>query len=57
METFEKLIEQNDCIKNTNRIFIIKVIRKYDMEKVSIVYNVNTKLFEIKLIKDNNPHF
>ena len=58
IETFKKLIEQNnDFIKNIKRMFIMKVIEKYDIKKVSIVYNDNTKSFEINLIKDNNIHF
>ena len=37
IETFEKLIEQNDFIRNIRRMFIMKVIEKYDIEKVSTV--------------------
>ena len=38
-------------------MFIMKVIEKYNREKVSVVCNDNTKLFEINLMKDNNRHF
>jgi hypothetical protein len=57
METFEQLIEKSEFIKNIKRMYLMKVIESYDIEKVNIIYNNTTKSFEINLIKDNRPHF
>lgn len=57
MERFEELIDHESFIKNIKRMYIMKVIELHDIEKVHIVYNSDTKSFEINLIKDSTPYF
>lgn len=57
MENLNKVLDSNEFIKNIKRMFIMKVIEEHNIEKVNIIFNSNTKSFEIKILKDENINF